>query len=211
MVRSGRHSEVARPPCAYARRVRLLFVCTGNLCRSPFAERRTLELLRGADAAVHVGSAGTRAVVGAPMHEDSVRVLSEFGGSAVGHRARQLTRELVDEADLVLTMGARHRTATLERSPVSLRKTFTLLEAVGLLDHLEPSEDPSGELVGEHFRGMVGRLAHARSLLPRPHPGFADVVDPIGRPLGVHREVGQVIDDALRLILPRLVPSVPAR
>lgn len=190
--------------------MRLLFVCTGNLCRSPFAERRTLDLLGGGEASLQVGSAGTRAVVGAPMDEDSARVLAEFGGSALGHRARELTRELIDEADLVLTMSTRHRTATLERSPVSLHKTFTLTEAVALLDRLESSDDPSGAPLDEHFRAMAGRLSRARSLLPRPHPGFADVPDPIGRPVAVHREVGQVIDDALRALLPRLVPSVPA-
>lgn len=186
----------------------LLFVCTGNLCRSPFGERRTLELVGSAGGPLVVHSAGIRAVVGAPMHPDTAQVLAEHGGSAEGHTARQLTREAVEHADLVLTMTTDHRTATLERSPTSLRRTFTLLEVVGLLDVLDPREDPANGPGDAHLRAMVDRLARGRSLLRRPHHGFADVPDPIGRPLEVHREVGRVIDDALRVILPRLVPGV---
>jgi protein-tyrosine phosphatase len=186
--------------------VRLLFVCTGNLCRSPFAERRTLGLL-GSTGAVTVQSAGTRAVVGEPMDEFAAQVLAEFGGDADDHRATQLTVEAVARADLVLTMSTQHRTDVLEHSPAALGKTFTLLEAVGLLDVLDERDDPGGPSA-EHLRGMVDRLASGRSLLPRPHPGFADVPDPIGRPLEVHRESGRVIDEALRLILPRLLPGV---
>jgi protein-tyrosine phosphatase len=190
---------------AYAGGVRLLFVCTGNLCRSPFAERRTRHLL-GADSSCTTESAGTHAVVGEPMDERAAQVLGEFGGSAVGHRATPLSGPAVDGADLVLTMSTDQRTVVLERSPLSLHKTFTLLEAVGLLDLLEPGGDPSGRPPAEHLRAMVARLAHGRSMLPRPHRGFPDVPDPIGRPLDVHREVGRVIDEALRVLLPRLIP-----
>jgi protein-tyrosine phosphatase len=183
----------------------LLFVCTGNLCRSPLAERRTRHL--GAAGGLTVQSAGTRAVVGAPMDEDAAQVLAELGGDPEGHRAAQLTEDDVAAADLVLTMAAAHRTAVLERSPGALRTTFTLAEAVGLLDLLDPGEDPIGLAPAEHLRAMVARLAAGRALLPRPHAGFPDVPDPIGRPLAVHREAGRLIDEALRALLPRLLPA----
>jgi protein-tyrosine phosphatase len=142
------------------------------------------------------------------MDERAAQVLAEFGGHADDHRAAQLTVEAVARADLVLTMSTAHRTAVLEHSPGALGKTFTLLEAVGLLDVLDVRDDPAGGPSAEELRSMVDRLARGRSLLPRPHPGFADVPDPIGRPLEVHREAGRVIDDALRVILPRLLPGV---
>ena len=176
----------------------LLFVCTGNLCRSPFAERRTVALL-GDRLPGQVGSAGTAAPVGQPMDPSATLVLAEYGASAKGHRARGLTDELVEQAELVLTMTTTHRTAVLELSPGALRRTFTLLEAVALLEQVE---DIGAQPGGDGFGALARRLAGARAALPLPHPGFDDVPDPIGRPLAVHREVAAVIDAALRSLLP---------
>jgi protein-tyrosine phosphatase len=187
--------------------VLLLFVCTGNLCRSPFAERRTPVLLGDGRDTVRARSAGTRAVAGAGMDETTAGVLAEYRGSSDGHEARQLTADMVAEADLVLTMTTAHRTAVLELSPGSLRKTFSLLEATGLLAELGPSGDPVGLPASEHVGAMTARLASARGDLARPHPGFPEVPDPIGQPPAVHRSVAEVIEGALRALLPRLVPG----
>ncbi|MGH7586388.1 MAG: low molecular weight protein arginine phosphatase [Gemmatimonadales bacterium] len=89
--------------------MKLLLVCTGNTCRSPLAEailRRELEA-RGV-AGVTVSSAGTGAWDGVPASEGSYLVGLEHGLDLSNHRARLLTRELVEEADLILTMGRSH-------------------------------------------------------------------------------------------------------
>ena len=88
----------------------VLLVCTGNICRSPLAEemlKRTLKE-RGIDG-VSVTSAGTGAWDGAPASEGAYLVGLERGLDLSGHRARLLTRELVDQADLILTMARHHR------------------------------------------------------------------------------------------------------
>jgi len=88
----------------------VLLVCTGNICRSPLAEemlKRTLKE-RGIDG-VNVTSAGTGAWDGAPASEGAYLVGLERGLDLSGHRARLLTRELVDQADLILTMARHHR------------------------------------------------------------------------------------------------------
>jgi protein-tyrosine-phosphatase len=87
----------------------ILFVCTGNTCRSPTAEALLREALaaRGIQQ-VTVASAGTGAWDGAPASEGAYLVGLENGLDLSGHSARLLTREMVREADLILVMSGHH-------------------------------------------------------------------------------------------------------
>ena len=89
---------------------RILLVCTGNICRSPLAAALLQRALaqRGIDG-LDVASAGTGAWDGAPVSEGAYLVGLERGLDLSAHRARLLTRELVEEADLILTMARHHR------------------------------------------------------------------------------------------------------
>lgn len=88
----------------------LLFVCTGNTCRSPMAEALARHDLAGrGPTAVEVASAGTSAWPGAPASDEVPRVLEEIGVEVGAHQAARLTPELVDWADLVLVMGPHHQ------------------------------------------------------------------------------------------------------
>ena len=93
----------------------ILLICTGNTCRSPMAEALLRHKLngRGVDTVV-VGSAGTGAWDGAPASEGAYLVALEHGLDLSSHRARLLTRELVESANLILTM-ARHHLARVEQ------------------------------------------------------------------------------------------------
>jgi protein-tyrosine-phosphatase len=87
----------------------LLFVCTGNTCRSPMAEgiARAKIAERGIEDLV-VSSAGTSAWDGAPASDGAVLVSMEHGMDLTAHRSRVLTREIVEQADLLLVMGPHH-------------------------------------------------------------------------------------------------------
>jgi len=91
--------------------VRVLFVCTGNTCRSPLAAAALVEEL-GPDAArIDVRSAGTATWEGQPASEGTLEVATSAGLDLSRHRSRRVTAAMVREADFVFVMEVQHRVA----------------------------------------------------------------------------------------------------
>src|ERR1700681_2260509 len=87
----------------------IVFICTGNTCRSPMAEAiaRKAAVERGL-ANVEVSSAGTSAWEGAPASDGALLVALERGMDLNEHRAQTLTRDIVQSSDIILAMGPHH-------------------------------------------------------------------------------------------------------
>ncbi|MBV5246879.1 low molecular weight phosphatase family protein [Mycolicibacterium sp. PAM1] len=164
----------------------ILFVCTGNICRSPIAERlATAYAAQEQIADLTASSAGTRAVIGHPMHANAALVLESLGGDSSGFSARQLTSRIASDADLVLTMTRAQRETVLEHAPNQIQRTFTLGEAEQLASTFNATS--------------VAELAICRPRLAAHE--FSDVPDPIGHGPGVFATIGSQISDLLLPVL----------
>ncbi len=104
----------------------LLFVCTGNTCRSPMAMGIIKKMIP--EDYLDVRTAGTAAIDGLPPSPNAQIVVKEFGGEIESHRTKPLNKELIDEADLILVMEYKHYKTVLEMSPDATAKTFLLKE-----------------------------------------------------------------------------------
>ncbi|WP_353081803.1 dTDP-4-dehydrorhamnose 3,5-epimerase family protein [Tessaracoccus lapidicaptus] len=132
-------------PTEENRPFRVLFVCTANICRSAYADVAANAV---APEGLQFSSAGVRALVGEGIDPPMAQQLAD-GGPAGAHRARQLTRALVEEADLVLTMAGEHRRYILDEWPALGRKTFVIGHAARVLAALP--EGMSRQGVVEHL------------------------------------------------------------
>lgn len=154
---------------------RILTVCTGNICRSPMAERLLQSgFNQRAPGSFIVESAGTRALVGSPIDQQIANSIRALGGRTEDFSARQLTTNILQQHDLVIALSREHRSSIVQLAPSMLKKTFTLREIARLL----PSIKPSGHsLDADRWRAMLPQAIRARSA-QTGRPEDDDVVDP---------------------------------
>jgi protein-tyrosine phosphatase len=180
---------------------RVLHVCTGNICRSPMAERimRTALATAWPEQADRflVESAGTWGHTGSPMEPYALSTLASLGVDAAGFRARELVAEHVVAADLVLTATREHRASAVVLHPRASTRTFTLREFARLVDGVDPASLPAGDAVAR-AQALVRAAASRRGLVPPERPEDDDVSDPYQGPASGFAACADLVSASLR-------------
>jgi protein-tyrosine phosphatase len=184
--------------------VRILTVCTGNICRSPVAERilqAGLDQVRPGE--FRVRSAGTRSMVGDPMQPLSAEIVQTYGGTPEGFESRQLTPQILRDTDIVLTMAASHRGEVMNLDASLLKRTFTIREFARSLDILAEQQTGEGTdtAVRAFWQDLPARVGAVRHLALAHDAAQNDVVDPYRRGPEVYHQMEDELAPALLSIL----------
>ncbi len=131
------------------RKVQILFVCTGNICRSPMAEALLRQRIESAGIPrVQVVSAGTHAVEGHPASYNAVIIAQQFGVDLTLHSSQPLTPWLIAHSDLILVMEKQHRDLIRSAEPTAAPRTFLLKEFA-----LPPGHNPGSSEIADPISG----------------------------------------------------------
>ncbi|MFW5986022.1 MAG: ribose 5-phosphate isomerase B [Halanaerobiales bacterium] len=147
----------------------LVFVCTGNTCRSPIAERLFKKMVEeyGLQDDWQVSSAGIAAFPGQTASREAISVLRETGIDLTNHSSRQLTYDIIMKADLILTMTTRHKELINHQFSDENIRIYTLKEFAGEEDNLdiidpfaqsEKKYRETREEIGMYIKKILGRL-----------------------------------------------------
>ncbi|MGI8947997.1 MAG: low molecular weight phosphatase family protein [Ornithinimicrobium sp.] len=177
-------------------KARILVVCTGNICRSPFIERLLDDALTRAwgTESVEVRSSGVRGLEDHPMEPHAHARLEQHGLPAPGFRSRYIEEHHVDAADLVLTATRQHRGSVVQLRPPALTRTLTFRE-FGLLAATLPADElPSSDDARAWVREVTATLRRRRGQQPL---GELDIVDPYTQADEVYDQMARQVREVL--------------
>ncbi len=186
----------------------ILFVCTGNTCRSPMAEGIFRKMLEARGMDVEVRSAGVSAAPGFPISGNALIILQEKGIDG-DFSSDELNESTVAWADLILAMTMNHKRALIQRFPGAVDKVFTLREYV--------EDDPRVlDLIAEReklYTEWQIQLALSQDMPERDkarlgelekHMPDYDIFDPFGGPLDLYQQCADEIEQALAKLIRKL-------
>lgn len=167
----------------------ILFVCTGNTCRSSMAEGIFKHMIKNRKDRLkdlRIMSAGTCAWEGDQVSPKAVEALKDKGIDIGDYRSTPLTPKLIKEADLILTMTLNHRAAVLQMCPKSECRVYTLKEYAA-------KDKKDLQVVNSSFEESEFDY---------------DIRDPYGQAVDVYRKSADEIEEQLEIIIDRLLDDI---
>ncbi|KFI66193.1 protein-tyrosine-phosphatase [Bifidobacterium cuniculi] len=174
--------------------MKVLFVCTGNICRSPMGE--LMFPLFFHDDSIVTDSAGTQGLDGAPIDPSSNRLMAAAGIDASKFRSKRLTPHLADSSDLILCFTAHQQRKIAALAPRAARRTFTLKDFANLCAFCADHGLIQGDTVLERANSVI-----AQASMVRPHvPHTSDISDPYRKDFPAFRTAYEEIGQSIAII-----------
>ena len=188
----------------------ILFVCTGNICRSPMGELLLGRYLSG--TTISVASAGTRGLTRHEMDRYSARLMRSVDIEPSGFRSRRLTKAMAEQADLILCFEKNQRKDIVTLAPNAVRYTFLVDDFANMCQYCAQQGLVEGLTVQERLESVVRASTIIRPMLPKTK----DIEDPLGKPFATFVKVANELNRDLCAILNALkkrrqVDSAPVR
>jgi protein-tyrosine phosphatase len=182
--------------------VRVLVICTANICRSVMTEAFLARALSSAGVPAEVSSAGVNALVGSNPPGEVVQVMREHGIDVAAHRGRQLAEPMVAAADLVIGLTLEHLREAVVMDPRLLGCGFTLKELARRAAGAGPRPADVGVAAwlatltgGREIEDLLGGSSED------------DFPDPIGMPVGAYRQAGADASELVTVLVRELWPA----
>ncbi|ADB10401.1 hypothetical protein [Bifidobacterium dentium] len=178
--------------------MRVLFVCTGNICRSPMGE--LLFRMYTAGTSIEVDSAGTHSLIGHEIDDSSAALLTSAGIDSSAFRSKQLTRQIAQECDLILCFEEEQLHNIVGIAPAAVHYTFTLPDFSNMCAYCAQQNMIEGFTLPERLQSVIAQATTIRPMLPQA----ATIADPYRKDFSAFRRAVDATDTAIRNIMKSL-------
>ena len=175
--------------------MRVLFICTGNICRSPMGELLFRTYTQG--TSLEVGSAGTHSLAGHSIDPSSKALMDAVGINSSQFRSTQLTQDIADNSDLILCFEPEQRHNIVVIAPTALPYTFTLTDFSNMCAYCAQHNMITGVTIQERLQSVIDQSMQIRPMLPPS----ATIPDPYRKNFEAFRSAARATNDAIRNIL----------